>query len=227
MVNSILDSARRVVRNGKLNTYTGLSREVADKLDIPSNSITRGTNDQRDAFRQSYSSAVMTSRYGAHVAEFFGNVNEYKNHMPSVKQVMNPDLSIKDGYAQVMAAAKGKLREFEEEKLAQRGVKSEEEWMDYYNNAKGREIATQVGARGGTEDDIKQEVAKAVTNNELVLTPFDPRRTFDERGDFERAVRESEQQIIVSWNRDLADIGNDETLSAADKQEARRRLDER
>ncbi len=46
---------------------------------------------------------------------------------------------------------------------------------------------------GGNEQDIEQEVAKAVANNELVLTPFDPRRTYEEHGNFEQAVKESEQ----------------------------------
>lgn len=99
--------------------------------------------------------------------------------------------------------------------------------MDYYNNKKGREIAERVKANGGNTDDIRQEVAKAIGNNELVLTPFDPRRTYDEHGDFERVVKESEQQMATSWERELAEISDNTGLSAAEKQEARRKLAEK
>lgn len=189
--NSTWNNAYRILKERKPNIYSEISNETGNQIGIPSNSITQGHNDPRDAFRHAYTSAIVADRYGETVSKVAGNANEMKNHLPGGKVI------------------------------------PEEEWMDYYNNKKGREIAEQVKARGGNEDDIKREVAKAISNNELVLTPFDPRRTYEEHGDFERAVKESEQQMETSWNREMADISNDADMSAAEKQEARRKLDEK
>jgi hypothetical protein len=185
---SFWENARRVVKDQKPNVYSDVSREVADEMKLDANPVTRGVNDSRDAFRHAYTSSVFEERYGDAIATLAGNINEWKNHLPSGK------------------------------------VRPEEEWMDYYNNEKGREIAARVKAAGGNEEDLKQEVAKAVANNELAVTPFDPRRTYEEHGDFDRAVKESEQQMEASWNRDLAEIVENPEISPADKQQARRDL---
>lgn len=215
-----------MIKELKTNVYTDVSREVASEKGVSSNPVTRGLNDSGDALRHAYSSGIMAYRYGSPISEVFGDLNEKKNR---VADKANDFSSLGDGYIRAVSAMSGKTNEEVDLATAKpvSKVKPEEEWMDYYNNQKGREIAAQVKARGGSEQDVEAEVAKAVSNNELVLTPFDPRRTYDEHGDFEQAVKDSEQQMMTSWNRDLAEISNDPAMSSADKQEARRKLDER
>lgn len=221
--NSTWDNAFRMLKERKANIYTEVSNDAAKEVGLTSNPITRNLNDPRDAFRHTYSSALMAYNTTDTISKWGGNLNEYKNH---VMDAANQLSTTGKNYISAVSALAGKSEEGMNNPPA-KNVKPEEEWMDYYNNQKGREIAEQVKARGGNEEDIKQEVAKAVSDNRLVLTPFDPRRTFDEHGDFELAVKESEQQMVDSWNRDMTDIANNRAFSADEKQEERRKLNER
>ncbi len=142
---STLDNVYRMLRDRKFNVYTDVAKEVADELEVKSNPITAGHNDARDAFRHGYTSGIVAHRFNEGISAFSGNLNEFKNHVPSPKDVM---VDIGGRYAKVVAAAAGKTPMFKESSPRER-LKPEEEWMDYYNNQKGLEIARQVKVRGG------------------------------------------------------------------------------
>ena len=79
-------------------------------------------------------------------------------------------------------------------------VLEHEEWMDRFNNDKGLEIAEKIKASGGSEEDFKFAVKEALENGELVITPYDPRRTYEKHGDWEKAKQESKDLMLKDKN---------------------------
>lgn len=70
-----------------------------------------------------------------------------------------------------------------------------EEWMDFYNNEKGLIIAREAKLANKSEGDIKQLVRDALDRGELVITPYDPRRTYWQHFDWKKAVEESQKAL--------------------------------
>ena len=70
-----------------------------------------------------------------------------------------------------------------------------ERWMDERNNKIGREIGKYVKEHGGNRKDIAKEIKKSLDSNNLIKTPYDPRRTYEEHGDWNKAVKESKEAL--------------------------------
>lgn len=70
-----------------------------------------------------------------------------------------------------------------------------EEWMDQRNNKIGRDIAMDVLLGGGNEQDLKRAIKEAYDSGKLIETPYDPRRTFYEHGDWQRSIKEAEEML--------------------------------
>ena len=79
---SVWDNTYRAIREGRPNIYSKVAEEVANEINIPKSPVTLGHNDDRDAFRHAYISALTAYRYGPTVSEQMGNANEAKNNMP-------------------------------------------------------------------------------------------------------------------------------------------------
>lgn len=184
MKHSLPQNVIWALKNGRLNWYSHVAKEISDEANIANNPLTRGHNDGRDAFRHAYISALVAYRYGQTAAEYAGDLNEQKNGAE------NP---------------------------------VGEEWMDTFNNRVGRDIAKKVKETGGSEQDLKDVLARAMADGHLVLTPFDPRRTLDQGKSLEEAKKDSEALIQQEMQRELKGIVQSD-MSAAEKQNARYKL---
>lgn len=83
-----------------------------------------------------------------------------------------------------------------------------ESWMDARNNQIGREIGLWAQQNQKSEEEVAEEILRRIDNGEIVTNPYDPRRTFEVHGDWERAVKESKEalqsdlDIVLSKNKD-------------------------
>lgn len=187
---STIDNIKAAYKDKQLNIYTAVSNDVADEIGIPQNSNTRGYNDERDAFRHAYTSAIVSMRWGNTVSDIAGKANELKNHFPGGQ------------------------------------VAEHEEWMDNHNNAKGLEIAQKVKSAGGSEEDVKYAVKEALGKGDLITTPYDPRRTYEKHGNWQRAKTEAQQLMQQDKQRmeDEARAKNNGVLSEESKQKINSRF---
>jgi hypothetical protein len=94
-----------------------------------------------------------------------------------------------------------------------------EEWMDQENNRLGREIALETIKNGGTEEDLKIATKQALESGTLIETPYDPRRTYHEHGDWDKAVKESAERIKADKEKRL------KILDASGQNDPKKRAD--
>jgi hypothetical protein len=88
-----------------------------------------------------------------------------------------------------------------------------EEWMDQANNKIGRDIALAVQDRGGNEEDLKREIKAAYANGILIHTPYDPRRTYREHGDWGRAIQESQEKLKQNYENEIKRVRDNGELT--------------
>lgn len=133
--------------------YADEADKMANALGL-SQSSTSVHNGRVDAFRHTYTCAVIARDYGQWAAEKGGNLVENTG-----------------------------------------GNSEAERWMDERNNAIGREIGREAFKTKWSDNEVAAEVKRQMDRRIIVVTPYDPRRTYEVHGDWQRAVNESEAEI--------------------------------
>ncbi len=106
-------------------------------------------------------------------------------------------------YGETAAKALGDINEAKNNLPWKNGNPPLEEWMDQENNRIGREIALKVLENSDPEQDLKSATKQALENGTLIETPYDPRRTYHEHGDWAKAIKEAEERMTQDKEKRL------------------------
>ena len=136
-----------------MKNYVNEARMMADKMGVKPGI---GWNDERDAFRHVYTSAVIASR------PIMGRAQAYIG---------------------------GELKEIVGDNT------NAEHWMDRRNNKIGRDIGQMARENNWSKEEIAREIIRQINDGTVVTNPYDPRLTYEQHGDWERAIKESEQAL--------------------------------